>query len=45
MTALYMQNVRLANFSDFVATTTGCTYRMLGVRPIDSTHCRIVIAA
>lgn len=44
-TGMHWENVRLANFSDIVATTTGCTYRFFGVRGIDSTPCRINIAA
>lgn len=44
-TRQHLINVRLANRSDFVSTTTGTSYRMFGVRPVDSTGCRIVIAA
>lgn len=44
-TLLNLENIRLANRSDLVATTTGTSYRMLGVRAIDNTGCRVVIAA
>lgn len=45
LTLSQFENVRLANHSDIVFTTTGSSYRMFGVRPIDSTPCRITIAA
>lgn len=44
-TRVYMENIRLANKSDVVFTTTGTSYRLFGVRPIDNTGSRIVIAA
>jgi hypothetical protein len=33
------------NRSDFYVSVTGATYKMFGVRAVDSTGCRIVIAA
>lgn len=44
-TLLTLQDVRLANKSDFVATITGCTYRAFGLRATDQSGCRIVWAA
>ncbi len=44
-TLLTLQDVRLANKSDFVATITGCTYRAFGLRATDQSGCRVVIAA
>jgi hypothetical protein len=45
VTNWYMENVRLANHSDVVLTTTASTYKLLGVRPMDNTGSRIVLAA
>jgi len=44
-TLLTLQDVRLANKSDFVVTITGCSYRAFGLRAVDNTGSRIVIAA
>lgn len=44
-TLMTLENVRLANKSDFVVTSTGTSYRGFGVRSIDNTGSRIVIAA
>jgi len=44
-TLLNLENVRLANRSDLVVTSTGTSYRGFGVRAIDNTGCRVVIAA
>lgn len=45
VTRAHLENVRLANYSDVVFTTTGATYKLFGVRPIDNTGSRITIAA
>ena len=44
-TLLTLQDVRLLNRSDFVVTVTGCSYRGFGVRSMDNTGSRVVIAA
>ncbi len=44
-TLLNLENVRLANRSDLVVTVTGTSYRGFGVRALDNTGCRVVIAA
>ena len=44
-TLLTLQDVRLLNRSDFIVTITGCSYRMFGLRAMDNTGSRIVIAA
>lgn len=44
-TRMLFNDVRLANRADFVATTTGTSYRAFGLRAIDQTGSRIVIAA
>jgi len=44
-TRVFAQDVRLANRSDFFMSVTGSSYQMFGVRPIDNTGSRIVIAA
>lgn len=44
-TLMTLENVRLANKSDFVVTSTGTSYRGFGVRPTDNSGCRVVIAA
>lgn len=44
-TRILMENIRLANRSDIVFTTTGTSYKLFGVRPIDNTGSRVVIAA
>jgi hypothetical protein len=44
-TLLTLQNIRLLNRSDFVVTVTGCSYRGFGVRSMDNTGSRVVIAA
>lgn len=45
MTGGLIHDIQLANRSDFYITQTGCTYKMFGVRPIDNTGCRVVLAA
>lgn len=44
-TRMFFENVRLANRSDFVITTTGTSYHGFGVRTVDNTGSRVVIAA
>jgi hypothetical protein len=44
-TRVYAENVRLSGHSDVVFTTTGATYKLLGVRAMDNTGSRVVIAA
>jgi hypothetical protein len=44
-TRMWLENIRLANRSDMIANVTGTSYQMLGVRTLDNTGCRIVIAA
>lgn len=44
-TLINLENVRLANRSDFVTTSTGTSYRKFGLRAIDNTGSRVVIAA
>ena len=44
-TLIRLENIRLMNRSDFVATTTGTSYRGFGVRSMDTTGSRIVIAS
>lgn len=44
-TLMNLQDVRLANKSDFVVTSTGTSYRAFGVRAIDNGGSRVVIAA
>lgn len=44
-TRMLFQDITLANRSDFVTTVTASTYKFFGVRAIDNTGSRIVIAA
>lgn len=44
-TRMFFNNCRLANRSDFVATTTGTSYRAFGLRAIDNSGSRVVWAA
>lgn len=44
-TRMLFQNVTLANRSDFVTTVTASSYKFFGVRTVDNTGSRIVIAA
>lgn len=44
-TRMFFENVRLANRSDAVFTTTGSSYQLYGVRSIDSTGSRVVVAS
>ncbi len=44
-TLMQLQNIRLANRSDLVITSTGTSYRMYGVRALDNSGSRVVIAS
>ncbi len=44
-TRILCEDVRLANRSDFYITTTATSYQLFGVRAIDSSGCRVVLAA
>lgn len=44
-TRIFMNDVRLANRSDLIATVTGTTFRLFGVRAVDQTACRVTWAA
>jgi hypothetical protein len=45
MTGGLIHDIQLLNRSDFYITTSGCTYKAFGVRPMDQTGCRVVLAA
>ena len=44
-TGMLIRDVQLMNRSDFYVSVTGATYKMFGVRSVDNTGTRIVIAA
>lgn len=44
-TRINCENVRLANRSDFYISNTGTSYQLMGVRPIDNSGSRIVLAS
>ncbi len=44
-TGIIVNGCQLANRSDFYITTSGTSYKLFGVRPVDSTGGRVVLAA
>lgn len=43
-TEMYFSDVRLSRYSDIVVNAVGATYKMFGVRAVDSSGCRITLS-